>query len=238
MNHTSRAMTPEELIGPLNDLEQEYAPDALYVQGCVDLMRGTRRVSVVGSRKPSDHGAKRARRLARQLVENDVVVVSGLAEGVDGIAHRSAMESGGRTIAVIGTPLERAYPKQHTALQAEIAEKHLLVSQFAAGTKTYPSHFPARNRVMALVSHATVIVEASEKSGTRHQGWEAIRLGRPLYIAKSLIDAGAASWIDEQLSYGARALSDETFADLIDQLPPLGFDPREITLDSLLQKSA
>ncbi|MBI1374553.1 MAG: DNA-processing protein DprA [Phycisphaera sp.] len=233
-----RTLTPAELIGPLNDLEEAYAPKELYVQGDTDLMRGTRRVSIVGSRKPSPNGIKRARKLARQLVEEDVVIVSGLAEGIDSIAHRTAIELGGSTVAVIGTPLDKTYPAKHASLQAEIAEDHLVVSQFPVGTQTYPSHFPARNRVMALVSHATVIVEASEKSGTRHQGWEAIRLGRPLFIAQSLIDAKVATWIDEQLSYGAQPLSDETFADLIDQLPPKGFDPRDVSVESLLQKSA
>lgn len=230
--------TPRELIGSLNDLEEIYAPQVLYVNGDESLMRGTRRVSIVGSRKPSSEGARRAKRLAGMLVEQDVVVVSGLAEGIDSIAHTTAIQMHGRTIAVIGTPLSKTYPAKNADLQEQIGREHLLVSQFAEGTKTFPSNFPARNRVMALLSHATIIVEASEKSGTRHQGWEAIRLGRPLFIMQSLVDAGIAKWIDQQLTYGAQPLNDETFEELIDQLPPSGFDPRDISMDLLLQQAS
>lgn len=233
----SKQLHPEDLLGTLNDLEEKYSPETLYIRGDEQLMHGTRRVSIVGSRKPSPEGAKRAKRLARLLVEQNTVIVSGLAEGIDSIAHRTAIDCGGRTIAVIGTPLERCYPAKNAPLQEEIAQHHLLVSQFAPGTKTFPSHFPERNRVMALLSHATVIVEASEKSGTRHQGWEAIRLGRPLYIAQSLIDAQLAPWIDEQLAYGAQPLNEETFQELLEQIPPPGFDARSISVQSLLQRA-
>jgi len=230
-------ITPRTLIGDLNDLEEKYAPDILYIEGDENLMRGTRRVSIVGSRKPSTDGARRAKRLARLLVKQDVVVVSGLAEGIDSIAHETAIELNGKTVAVIGTPLDKTYPAKNASLQAEIAKNHLVVSQFATGTRTFPSHFPDRNRVMALLSHATVIVDASEKSGTRHQGWEAIRLGRSLFIAQSLIDAHAASWIDEQLAYGAQPLNDDTFEELIEQLPPPGFDPRDVSVKLLLERA-
>lgn len=147
-------------------------------------------VAIVGTRRVSAQGRARARRLARELVARDIVVVSGLATGVDHAAHTAAIEAGGRTVSVIGTPLEQAYPAAHAELQEEIWREHLLVSQFEEGMRVFPSNFPRRNRVMAALSDATVIIEAGETSGTLHQAKEAVRLGRWLFIAQSLLDAG------------------------------------------------
>ena len=135
-----------------------------------------------------------ARQLARELVAQRVVVVSGLAAGIDAAAHQGAMQAGGRTIAVIGTPLERVYPKQHAWLQEAIHEQHLLLSPFAPGTGTTRGHFPARNRVMARIADATVVVEAAEKSGTVHQVREALAIGRPVLLAEGVLRGRGATW--------------------------------------------
>ncbi|MFP3594734.1 DNA-processing protein DprA, partial [Chryseobacterium sp. SIMBA_038] len=126
----------------------------------------------VGSRKVSDLGVRRARKISKFLVENNITVVSGLAEGVDATAHKTAIELGGHTIAVIGTPLDKYFPAANKNLQGIIAKDHLLISQFPVGYPTTNKDFPIRNRTMALISDATIIIEANEKSGTRHQGWE------------------------------------------------------------------
>ena len=97
--------------------------------------------------------------------------------------------------------------------------EHLAVSQFASGTPSRPGNFPMRNRTMALLSDATVIVEAGEKSGSLHQGWEALRLGRPLFLAQSAVSASPASWPAEFMRYGAVVLSDDKLALLFDFLP-------------------
>ena len=131
------------------------------------------------------------------------------------------MDAGGRTIAVLGTPLDRTYPREHSELQAEIGRKHLLVPQFPPGHPTTRKNFPRRNRVMALISHATVIVEAREGSGCLSQAWEAVRLGRPLFMMRSVLDAEGLSWPEELLDYGAYVLSDET-EDLLPLLPGTG----------------
>ncbi|WP_199728734.1 DNA-processing protein DprA [Corallococcus sp. CA053C] len=151
-------------------------------------------VSIVGTRQVSPAGAARARRLAKELVAADVVVVSGLAKGVDANAHNSALEAGGRTVAVIGTPLEKAYPAENKHLQERIYREHLLVSQFAPGSRVYQGNFPARNRVMAALSDATVIIEAGETSGTLHQAVECRKLGRWLFIAKSVVENPDLTW--------------------------------------------
>jgi DNA processing protein len=151
-------------------------------------------VAIVGSRNASPEGQRRAEQLARELVRRGIVVMSGLAEGIDQAAHRSAIAHGGKTIAVIGTPLERAYPAKHAPLQEQIYREHLLISPFAPGTRTFPSHFPERNRVMARLSHATVIIEAGDTSGTLHQAVECEALGKALFIAASVMKDEKLSW--------------------------------------------
>lgn len=151
-------------------------------------------VAVVGARKVSREGAARARRLARELVQAGIVVVSGLAKGVDTQALTAAMEAGGKTIGVIGTPIEKAYPAENKRLQEKIHTEHLLISQFAPGKPVYQSNFPERNKLMAAISDATVIVEASDTSGSLHQAAECVRLGRWLFIAKSLMDNPKLRW--------------------------------------------
>jgi DNA processing protein len=151
-------------------------------------------VAVVGARHVSAHGAARARRLARELSKFGVVVVSGLARGVDTEALKATIEAKGRTIAVIGTPIDKAYPAENKRLQELIYGEHLLISQFPPGKKTYPSNFPERNKLMAAISDATVIVEASDTSGSLHQAAECLKLNRWLFIAKSLLEDRTLQW--------------------------------------------
>lgn len=191
-----------ELLGGLNETERKNAPARLFAAGHVGLLRRGPRVSVIGSRKASAEGLEKARIVARVILERQGVVVSGLAEGVDAAAHLAAVESDGATIAVIGTPLERAYPKKNETLQRRLMEEQLVVSQFGPGYPTTPKNFVMRNRTMALISNACVIVEAGEKSGTEHQGWEAIRLGRVLLLPDKLVRAGF-EWPRKMCDYGA-----------------------------------
>lgn len=210
--------TPEQLLGPLNAVEQKNAPQRLFVAGDVDILNHGARVSIVGSRNASPAGLARARKLARILVDQGIVVVSGLAAGIDTAAHTTAIASGGKTIAVIGTPLDRTYPKENAALQEKIMQEHLCISQFAPADKTGRHSFPMRNRTMALLSDATVIIEAGERSGTLHQAWEALRLGRGLFISKAVAEQ-SLSWLDEIFGYGAQVLSDDTLSQFLEFLP-------------------
>lgn len=158
-------------------------------------------IAVIGTRDVSDVGRRRANRFARELIEAGIVVVSGLAAGVDTQALASAIDNGGRVIAVIGTPLDKAYPAQNALLQERIYREHLLVSQFAPGERTFPSNFPARNRTMAAISDASVIIEASETSGTLHQATECVKLGRWLAISKGVVEDRRLSWPAKFLDY-------------------------------------
>ena len=213
------ACSVEELLGPLNSVEQKFAPPKIFVAGDAEILRTGARVSIVGSRAASRDGLARAGKLARALVGHNVVVVSGLALGIDTAAHKAAIEAGGHTVAVIGTPLDRFYPRENKDLQLEIMREHLCVSQFPAGYPTQPKNFPIRNRTMALLSDATVIIEAGETSGSLHQGWEALRLGRGLWIAKWLTEQPGLAWPAKMLAYGARVLANETLEELLAELP-------------------
>ncbi|MBI5853011.1 MAG: DNA-protecting protein DprA [Planctomycetes bacterium] len=212
-------LTPEDLLRPLNEAEQKHAPKELFVAGDSGLLRSGPAVSIVGSREATPAGLARADKLARLLVKQGVVVMSGLADGVDTAAHLGAMRHGGRTIAVLGTPLDQCFPTKNRELQQEIMRDHLAVTQFPSGTKVGKHAFPMRNRLMALLSDATVIIEAKDGSGSLHQGWEAIRLGRPLFLAKSLFDAADLEFPREFERYGAEVLTDESLVTLIEQLP-------------------
>ena len=208
----------EELIGrPLNDVEKKYAPKQLYVAGPLPIPLPSPRVSVIGSRKASPKGLDAASRIAKVLVKHQVVVVSGLAEGIDSSAHKGAIEANGNTIAVLGTPLDRVYPWKNLQLQEVIMKKHLAVSQFPIGYPIQPKNFVIRNRTMALISDATVIVEAGNSSGSLHQGWEALRLGRPLFIWSPIMHDHSLNWPEKMAMYGAVEFDDPE--ELLDDLP-------------------
>src|SRR5690349_18297155 len=139
------AVSAEAAIGPLNPVEQKFAPQRLWLQGDAGLLQRHPRVAVIGTRTPTQLGAARARKLVKALVGHGAIVVSGLAEGIDTIAHTESMRLGGRTIAVIGTPIDEAYPKANAELQRRIAAEHLVVSEFSPGSATTRGNFPRRN---------------------------------------------------------------------------------------------
>ena len=212
----------EDLIGPLNDVERKNAPRLLYFAGDLRLLDAGPRVSIVGSRKASARGLKTARDLAGWLIRRGAVVVSGLADGIDASAHHGAIDAGGKTIGVIGTPLNEFYPAKNRALQTTLMREHLVLSQFAPGVPSQPKNFPIRNRTMALLSHATIIVEAEDKSGSLHQGWEALRLGRPLFVLDRLMTDPSLSWPAELAHYGALPLVPRNVEAITEYLPEHG----------------
>lgn len=209
--------TLEELIGPLNDVEKKYAPKHLYVAGQLPIPLPSPRVAVIGSRKASIKGLTAPSNIARVLAEHKVIVVSGLAEGIDSAAHNGAIKANGNTIAVLGTPLDKVYPRQNAQLQDLIMRKHMAVSQFPIGYPVQPKNFVIRNRTMALIADASIIVEAGNSSGSLHQGWEALRLGRPLFIWSPLMHDRSLDWPEKMAMYGAMEFNDPE--EVLDELP-------------------
>ena len=159
----------------------------VYVNGDTTLP-GRTGVAIIGSRRSSHEGRDLAATIAASLAESSIVIISGFAAGIDGVAHEAAISAGGRTIAVVGTSLDQAYPREHASLQARIAQNHLVVSPFASGTPMAPWHFPRRNRLMAQLASTTVLVEASATSGTRHQVAACASLGRPVLVPATLLE--------------------------------------------------
>jgi len=207
----------KDLLGrPLNDIEQKNAPEALYIKGKIALPLPGPRVSIVGSRKASPNGLADSRMIASKLVSNNVLIVSGLAEGIDTSAHIAAIRKGGQTVAVLGTPLDKSFPAKNFELQQKMMREYMAISQFEVGEAVKPKNFVMRNRTMALISDATIIVEASDRSGSLHQGWEAIRLGRPLFIWNSILKHNV-KWYKDMIEHGALVLEDPT--DVLEVLP-------------------
>jgi DNA processing protein len=215
----TQEFTPEDLLGPLNDVEKRRSPKSLFLAGDPSLFKVQPRVAVVGSRKASADGLKRAAKLARLLVEHKAVVVSGLADGIDAAAHHAAIDAGGRSIGVIGTPLDRCYPKSNTELQQLMMREHAVLSQFPSGYPSMPKNFPIRNATMALIVNASVIVEAGDTSGALSQGWETLRLGRMLFIMESVVNNQSLKWPKEMLGYGAQVLANDNLDAFFDALP-------------------
>jgi DNA processing protein len=178
-------------------------PAALFVRGALDLLK-YRCVAVVGSRKASQKGLDRAAKIARDLARKGIVVVSGLARGIDSAAHRAALSvERGKTIAVLGTPIDRVYPAEHKDLQEEIARVGLLVSQFPSGLPVSRFNFPERNRVMAGICEATVVVEAGDTSGAVIQARQCVSQGRSLFMTDIVRKTPSLRWPSAYLARGA-----------------------------------
>jgi DNA processing protein len=163
------------------------APPILFARGA--LAAQDRAVSVVGSRKASGRGLAIAGSIARALVTEGITVLSGLAEGIDTAAHRAALDTGGRTVAVIGTGIGRYYPPRNRELQDMIAADGLVLSQFWPDSPPSRASFPMRNATMSGYGLATVVVEAGEKSGARIQARVAVGHGRPVILTDLVVDA-------------------------------------------------
>jgi len=172
---------------PLGLRDAKEPVEVLYYSGNVDCLN-SKRISVMGHRKPSDQGLLRAEQITRKLIADKFTIVSGLAEGIDTIAHQTAINNGGQTIAVIGTPLDICFPAANKALQKIIGDSHLLISQVPfiryrmQKFEVTRGFFPERNKTMSALSQATIIIEAAERSGTLVQATAALQQGRKLFI--------------------------------------------------------
>lgn len=176
---------------PLQLRDAHDFPPFIFARGELSIEGGRERgVSVVGSRKVSDGAARTADAIARGLIEAEISVISGLAMGVDSIAHSAALKLHGRTVGVIGTGIDKYYPRSSEAMQRKMEDgAGLVISQFWPGAAPTRASFPMRNTVMSAYSRATIIVEAAEKSGTRHQAHRAVRHGRPLILMRSVVES-------------------------------------------------
>ena len=200
---------------PLSLLSAPQPPLALYLWG--KLPEGGS-VAVVGSRRCSDYGRRVAYRLGRFLSERGIIVISGLALGIDSAAHRGALAGGGRTVAVLGSSLDRIYPPSNAPLARRIVEAEGgIISEFPLGTGARREYFPRRNRIVSALSDAVVVVEAKERSGTFITVNYALDMGKEVFVVPGNIDSPFSRGTNRLLKEGATPLVD--FEELLECLP-------------------
>jgi len=192
---------------PENLREITTPPERLYVRGRFT-EEDALAVAIVGSRAATSYGLAVAERLAADLAARGVTVVSGLARGIDSAAHRGALRAGGRTIAVLGSGVDVIYPPENRRLAGEVASHGAVVSQFEPGTRPLSGHFPARNRVIAGLALAVVVVEAAEKSGALITAGFAAELGREVLAVPGRVNSPESRGAHRLIQDGAALVQD------------------------------
>lgn len=200
-----RLITWQDADYPRRLKEIDQSPPVLYIRGSV-LVEDDWAVAVVGTRRVTPYGRQVAAEITRFLAQNGVTVVSGLARGVDAIAHQAALTAGGRTIAVLGSGVDVIYPPEHRKLAADIMENGAVVSDYPVGTQPDGVNFPPRNRIISGLSLATIVVEAGEKSGALITAEFAVEQGRDVFAVPGSILAPQSEGTNHLIEQGARPL--------------------------------
>ena len=208
-------LTPEDTDYPALLKNMPDPPLTLYVRGTLtpadDLA-----LAVVGTRKATGYGRDAAAHFSRQLAQQGVTIVSGLAHGIDAAAHRSAIEVGGRTIAVLGCGIDRVYPPDHAELAKQIAQHGALISEFPVGSKPEARHFPRRNRIISGLALGVLIVEAPEQSGAMITATLAAEQGREVFAVPGSVFSAASGGTNRLIQDGAKLVI--TVEDILDEL--------------------
>lgn len=208
-------LTPEDDAYPdlLRNLPD--APLTLYIRGTL-VVQDELALAVVGTRKASGYGRDAAAYFSRQLAAQGVSIVSGLAHGIDAVAHRNALDAGGRTIAVMGCGIDRIYPPDHTDLARQIVQNGALVSEFPLGTKPEARNFPRRNRIISGISLGVLIVEAPEQSGAMITATLAAEQGKEVFAVPGSVFNAASVGTNRLIQDGAKLVI--TVDDILDEL--------------------
>jgi DNA processing protein len=209
---------------PRELLDLQTPPWELYAIGDASAL-SCPRVSIVGTRDSTAYGERITRTLTRTLVRSGVTVISGMARGIDGAAHRTALEEGGKTVAVLGTGIDVPYPVGHRQLHRAIAERGLVVSENPPGMRAHKGAFPKRNRIIAAVAPVTIVIEAGFRSGALNTASQALELGRIVAAVPGPIDSDQSRGSNQLLRDGAVliAAADDALA-LLGISPPKGAD--------------
>jgi DNA processing protein len=198
-------------------------PPLLYMKGQLRA-EDEKAVAIVGSRSASEYGRRVARDLARGLSSLGFTVVSGMARGIDGVAHEAALNAGGRTIAVLGSGVDRAYPPEHDRLYQRIIENGAVISELPIGTRPAAFNFPARNRLISGSSLGVVVVEATEKSGSLITAALAVDQGREVFAVPGEVGSSRSRGAHRLIRQGAKLV--ETVNDIIEEIAPQLMDRR------------
>ncbi|BAU42887.1 DNA-processing protein DprA [Leptolyngbya sp. O-77] len=221
--------TPADADYPRLLAEIPDPPPLLYYRGQVALAENRGEVglvAIVGTRNPSSYGKQWTYRLVEALVQAGFTIVSGLAEGIDAIAHQACLDAGGRTIAVLGTGVNRVYPTSNRALAQQIDRKGLILSEYPRGTGPDRTHFPSRNRIIAGLCRATLVIEAGSKSGALITARVANDYGREVYALPGSLDNPQSRGCLELIAGGAQIIFGETpLLEALGAIPPLDAMP-------------
>ncbi len=239
----SQFWTPADSDYPRLLLETPTPPPLLYYQGKIDPkeMQGAHPlISIVGTRSPTEYGKRWTHKITTALAKHGYTIVSGLAAGIDAQAHRSCLEAGGRTLAVLGTGLDITYPQQNQNLYQEIPQQGAILTEYPVGTKPDRANFPARNRIIAGLSRAVLIMEAPPKSGALITAKYANEFGRDLYVLPGSLDNNSAIGCLGLLNQGANVILSEThLLEMLGTMPQLDLfqetaPPPSVDLDPAL----
>jgi DNA processing protein len=191
-------------------------PLVLYVRGNVKAL-SEHAVAIVGTRRPSAYGSQVAHRLARDLADRQLVIVSGMARGIDSAAHRGALEAGGKTVAVQGRGMDAIYPSENRKLAEKILEKGAVISEFPLGTAPTPENFPIRNRIISGLALGVVIVEAAEYSGSLITARLALEQNREVFAVPGNITAPQSFGPNHLIKQGAKLV--DQWMDVVEEFP-------------------
>ncbi|MCL2048193.1 MAG: DNA-processing protein DprA [Defluviitaleaceae bacterium] len=190
------------------------------------------KIAIIGARKCSEYGLLTARTFAKPLAEANVVVVSGMARGIDSMAHRGAIMGGGKTIAVLGCGVDVCYPPENKDLRADIINSGCIISEYPPETTPFPAFFPARNRIISGLSHGVIVVEAGKKSGTLITVDQALDQGREVFAVPGTISSKLSEGTNQLIKDGATFAS--SYKDILDAL---GIDLEQAAKEKKEQKS-
>lgn len=207
-------------------------PPVIYYRGIVDsqeILGITPTVGIVGTRHPSEYGRRWTRKISTILAKSGFTIVSGLAAGIDTEAHSACLEAGGRTIAVFGNGVDMVYPRENKSLAEEVVKQGLAVSEYPAGTKPNSKHFPQRNRIIAGLSRAVLIMEAPQKSGALITADIANEFGRDVYVLPARLDDEKSHGCLQLINKGAEVIpiTMDKLLEMLGAIPPLDIDVGE-----------
>jgi DNA processing protein len=212
--------------------EIEDLPAVIYLKGTL-IAGDANAVTVVSTRRPTAYGKEVAKHLAGDLAKAGVTVVSGLARGIDGVAHRASLDQGGRTVAVLGSGVDVAYPPEHGGLMQEIVESGAVISEYPLGTKPEVRHFPRRNRLLSGLSLGTLVIETGEGSGTLTTVRYALEQNREVLCVPGSIYSPASKWTNQLIKEGAKLVA--SVEDILEELRLGTPAERQMPLPELLE---
>ncbi|GBO54728.1 Rossmann fold nucleotide-binding protein Smf possibly involved in DNA uptake [Pseudanabaena sp. lw0831] len=205
-HHNLNFWTPSDREYPQLLWEIPDPPSILYYHGHLTNWNERNTIAIVGTRNATPYGRRWTKKIVRALAERGFTIISGMAEGIDGEAHKACLEIGGQTVAVVGTGVDQIYPHRHKDLYTQILHSGLVVSEYPHGTTPNKTHFPARNRIIAGLSRVTLVMEAPERSGALITAYQANEYGRDVFALPNSLDVNEAKGCLKLLGKGAQAI--------------------------------